>query len=220
MHKKEKAKDWLRYFEERAISQEKDHEKASWGSETSMLSRFEAFLKLFRSPKENTLLLDVGCGPGNLEEIISKKYGDLEIVGVDFSIEMLRNAKKKKIKHFFLVCGDAENLPFPDKVFPAIVCIGVLQNCANEKNVIGELRRVTKKGGQLIIETLNKEYEGFEKGERKPNPINKYFSPHELRKIIKRLGLKAKIVGVSTRTGKITKIRKTRVIFIDATKVR
>lgn len=220
MHEKEKAKDWLSYFEERAISQEKDHEKAGWGSETSMLSRFEAFLKLFQRSKEKTLLLDVGCGPGNLEEIVSQKYGDLKIIGLDFSIEMLRNAQKKKIRRFFLVRGDAENLPFSDEVFPALVCIGVLQNCANGEDIVGELRRVTKKRGQLIIETLNREYEGFEKGERKPNPINKYFSPYELRRIMQRLGLKAKIVGLSTTTGKMTETRKAHVIFVDATRVR
>ena len=66
---------------------------------------------------ENDLIVDLGCGPGNISEKLSKKWPNTEVVGVDGSKEMIRKAKankkfpinKGKLKKLRYVCADIKN---------------------------------------------------------------------------------------------------------------
>ena len=50
---------------------------------------------------------------------------------------------------------DASKLDFPDESFDAIFDFGIIHHIPNWKNCIGELRRVLKDGGKLILEALS-----------------------------------------------------------------
>src|SRR5690606_3507800 len=66
--------------------------------------------------------LDVCCGTGDWTIELSKAVGEKgEVIGLDFSKNMLKVGKKKlakeKIKNAKLIHGNAMELPFPDNSF-------------------------------------------------------------------------------------------------------
>lgn len=48
-----------------------------------------------------TQVLDIGCGPGELINLLSKRFDNLKITGLDFSQEML-NISKREILTLFI----------------------------------------------------------------------------------------------------------------------
>ena len=94
-------------------------------------------------------ILDVGCGNGNLFNLLSK--GKYELYGVDFSENMIFEAKRNcKAKASFSV-ADAENLPFGDDSFDIIVCNASFHHYIHPDVVLGEMHRVLKSGGRVLI---------------------------------------------------------------------
>ncbi|MDD2836979.1 MAG: class I SAM-dependent methyltransferase [Methanothrix sp.] len=97
-------------------------------------------------------VLDVGAGTGFLS-IMLAEIG-YSVVGVDLSEEMIKNARKKmdarglKVR---LEVGDAEDLPFEDGSFDAVVNRAVLWTLPNPKRALIEWKRVLKPGGILCF---------------------------------------------------------------------
>ena len=98
---------------------------------------------------ESGKILDVGCGNGNLFALLpDEKY---ELFGVDFSENMIMEAKDKcREKASFLV-ADAEKLPFDDDTFNIIVCNASFHHYIHPDIVLMEMQRVLKEGGKLLI---------------------------------------------------------------------
>ncbi len=97
-----------------------------------------------------SLVLDVGCGHGNLFRPLADRY---EFYGIDLSFGLLRAAKARGLR----VCqAGADALPFAAGAFDVVICTEVLQNFADPRPLFLELARVCRPGGVLIISTLNK----------------------------------------------------------------
>jgi ubiquinone/menaquinone biosynthesis C-methylase UbiE len=88
-----------------------------------------------------TAILDVGCGTG-----ISKILGN--VIGIDPSRNLIAQAT------FPTAEGVAENLPFKDSSFDAVVSVTALHHCTNIAKAIAEIRRVAK--GTVILSILKK----------------------------------------------------------------
>jgi ubiquinone/menaquinone biosynthesis C-methylase UbiE len=108
---------------------------------------------------ENSPLVDVGVGTGiGLKSIVEFT----PVVGVDWSIEMLRIAFKQIKKSrkcdqaIMLVCASAEALPFRDHAFPTAISITVIQNLSNIQVGIQELIRIVHPSGLLVVTALEK----------------------------------------------------------------
>ena len=103
------------------------------------------------------ILLDAGCGNGQFTEIFIKQYGIKEVVGVDFSEEMLDVAKERaEVKgysqHFKAVKANLEDLrTFNDNTFDIVFHFGVIEHLDNPEKVIKELVRVCKVNGVILI---------------------------------------------------------------------
>ena len=62
----------------------------------------------------------------------------------------------KKIAHLpNSLIADIQNLPIPDKQFDMVICVGSVLNYCDPYLVFGELRRVLKPNGYLILEFEN-----------------------------------------------------------------
>ncbi|MGQ0846979.1 MAG: demethylmenaquinone methyltransferase [Sporichthyaceae bacterium] len=68
----------------------------------------------------------------------------------DFSLGMLREGKRKRPSMSF-VAGDALRLPFADASFDAVTISFGLRNVADPDAALGELLRVTRPGGRLVV---------------------------------------------------------------------
>jgi ubiquinone/menaquinone biosynthesis C-methylase UbiE len=106
---------------------------------------------------DNGPVVDVGIGTGiGLASLVKQGL----VVGVDGSIEMLRVAKRsvdtdeKYDTRVSLICASATDLPFRSNIFPAVVCITVLQNLTDVERGVEELIRICKHGGLLGVTVL------------------------------------------------------------------
>lgn len=105
--------------------------------------------------KDGDKILNVGCGIGWLEE----KLSNFDIVGLDDSEEMLKEARKRSDKTF--VHDDAGKLPFGNSHFDAVVFITTLEFLPNYKPAVKEAVRVLKPNGKLVLMLLNPESDYF-----------------------------------------------------------
>jgi len=103
-----------------------------------------------QSVKPKTIL-DYGCGGGWLSVLLSR-WG-FDVVGIDLSAHLVRNAKLACPRADFVVC-DGEKLPFRDAVFDYVIEISVLHHL-NLKRVCSELKRISFDRADFIFEEPN-----------------------------------------------------------------
>lgn len=107
------------------------------------------------APGRRDRILDVGCGTGIFTE--SYLQQDARVTGVDLSIEMLRyGVRKPGLGRLLPAVADMRRLPFADGAFDKTVSITALEFVADGRRAVQELLRVTRKGGRLVIATLNR----------------------------------------------------------------
>ena len=116
-------------------------------------SRKVAALFLKNIPTKNGLnWLDVGCGVGTLTQIISENYSPSTIIGIDpleTSILAAKNYPHHTDIEFEL--GNAENLPFEDLSFDAVVSGLMIKFAPDKAKAISEMKRVTRVGGIVAL---------------------------------------------------------------------
>ncbi len=100
------------------------------------------------SPQPGERILDVGCGTGQLTNLISQK-GAL-VVGIDSSQEMIAQAQASYPGIEFQVM-DALKLPFKEN-FDAIFSNAVLHWIQPPKKVAQKLFQSLKPGGRMVVE--------------------------------------------------------------------
>lgn len=100
--------------------------------------------------------LDLCCGTGDWTISLARAVGpDGHVYGLDFSPNMLEIGQKKVVEaglanQVTLVEGNAMDLPFPDNTFDAVTIGFALRNVPDVKQVLKEMVRVTKPGGQVV----------------------------------------------------------------------
>jgi SAM-dependent methyltransferase len=102
-------------------------------------------------PVENASILDVGCGTGHFSQPLAQKN---RLVGLDILPGMLMLARRKGLSP---VRASAERLPFRDGRFDIALANSVIQLIREGREFIGELMRVLKPGGRLVLGTINAE---------------------------------------------------------------
>jgi len=113
----------------------------------------ELLLELLQ-PGPQEMILDVGCGTG-VFTIDILGFGP-RITGLDISYPMLKRAEMKaKGYPFRAVAGDMRFLPFGDGCFDKVVSMTALEFIADGQAAVEDLFRVTKKGGAVVVTTLN-----------------------------------------------------------------
>lgn len=125
-----------------------DAAKFWWQTTDPYLARTEREL-LERVPVQATdRLLEVGCGEGgNLQLLRARPRG---AVGVDFSREKVAWAIQRNLGARF-VCADATCLPFRSGSFDVVLCRDVLHHVTEKAKVIGEILRVCRPQGRIVI---------------------------------------------------------------------
>ena len=99
-----------------------------------------------------SLVLDGGCGPGQLG-VLAAEHG-LTPIGVDVTFEMLQIARDR-VAAPLLACADLCDLPFADASFGAAVCWFSIHNLPRDllPRLLANSRRVLTTGGQLLLAT-------------------------------------------------------------------
>lgn len=110
-------------------------------------------------PEHAQLVLDVGCGPDPGAGTLLGARGGTTVVALDIGLGTVRLARAKAaLAGVFLVAvvADAEQLPFRDGAFDAVVCDDTVEHLPDDAQGLAELARVTRRGGRVVVATPNR----------------------------------------------------------------
>ena len=122
----------------------------------------QSYFKLVRSDVVPMIpicnkLLDVGCGSGATSRLLKERGTCKEAHGIELFPEAANEAKKYLDAVHCLSIENSE-LPYSDNFFDVILCLDVLEHCADPWNVLRNLKRVLNKNGVLIASIPNISY--------------------------------------------------------------
>ena len=123
-------------------------------SARALLDRFDATLdgRSFR-------LLDVGSGTGTLSLAALERWPEAQVDAIDASREMVAATQSAAAafpgadRRFHAATAFADQLPFADDTFDAVMSSFVLQLVPNRFSALREIRRVLRPGGLLAYVT-------------------------------------------------------------------
>jgi 2-polyprenyl-3-methyl-5-hydroxy-6-metoxy-1,4-benzoquinol methylase len=100
-------------------------------------------------------VLDFGSGEGYGVSILAH-HGAASVSGIDISPVAVEHARKKYLlQSIDFVCADCLRAPFTDKYFDLITSFEVIEHLTDHAGYIGEVCRLLKEDGTLIISTPN-----------------------------------------------------------------
>jgi demethylmenaquinone methyltransferase/2-methoxy-6-polyprenyl-1,4-benzoquinol methylase len=94
-------------------------------------------------------VLDVAAGTGTSARVFAD--AGAFVVACDFSQGMLRVGARRVHPQVAFAAGDALRLPFADAAFDAVTISFGLRNLVHPAAGLGELWRVTRPGGRLVV---------------------------------------------------------------------
>lgn len=105
--------------------------------------------------KQDSVVLDVGCGLGFLGLSLMEFIPTGKMIGVDLDPKLLEEAKRRADKKLLsgvvdFRVGNAYELPFDDAMFDLSVCQTLLMHLDEPIKAIYEMKRVVKKGGRVV----------------------------------------------------------------------
>lgn len=105
-------------------------------------------------------ILDVASGTGDLALAMARRVGPSgRVVMTDINASMLLRGRNRLIDAGFptaaVVC-DAEHLPFPDASFDLVTVAFGLRNMTDKPAALGQMHRVLKPGGKLLVLEFSK----------------------------------------------------------------
>ena len=102
--------------------------------------------------KDNSRILDIGCGTGNLLYLLEKENKNLELYGIDLSKKMLEKAGKKLNKAKLIeISAIILDKKFHKEFFDYIFVVDAFHHLPNHKELMRKFYKILKKDGMLII---------------------------------------------------------------------
>jgi SAM-dependent methyltransferase len=96
-------------------------------------------------------VLEVGCGHGGGASYLTRSGGPRSYTGVDLNPAGVRFCRgRHRLQGLSFVEGDAENLPFPDGAFDAVVNVESSHCYPDFPRFLSEVARVLRPGGKLF----------------------------------------------------------------------
>lgn len=101
-------------------------------------------------------VLDVGCGAGFDARVAATQVGpEGLVVGLDASRDMVARARElaagEPLTSLYFLLAAAEDLPFRDKSFHAVLSNGAFNLVLEKSQAAREMLRVLKPGGRLLL---------------------------------------------------------------------
>ena len=100
--------------------------------------------------KKGSLILDIGGYDGFISFKLHENKSDIKIVVVDIDRNGLEIALERGLNSFNT---SALNLPFKDDSFDFVLCLDLIEHIEKDIELIGEITRVLKYNGYVILTT-------------------------------------------------------------------
>jgi malonyl-CoA O-methyltransferase len=140
-------------------------------------------------------VLDLGAGTGHASKALKHRYKSAEIIALDLSTGMLKEADKRQswLRRFHRINGDAHRLPLKDASVELVFSNLMLEWSHDPDAVFQEIRRVLKPDGLLTFATLGPDTlrelrEAWRKVDTYTH-IHRFIDMHDLGDALMRAGL-------------------------------
>jgi ubiquinone/menaquinone biosynthesis C-methylase UbiE len=107
--------------------------------------------------------LDIGTGPGQIVMKLARRLTRWEFVGVDRSANMIAQGVASLAETGGDLAGrvefqtaDGNALPFAEQSFDFVMCNSVLHHLAEPENLLGEMARLVKPDGAVLLRDLRR----------------------------------------------------------------
>jgi ubiquinone/menaquinone biosynthesis C-methylase UbiE len=126
----------------RRMTRSFDQLAPEWNSTRVSRERLTPMIAALDATGAPTRALDVGTGTGAVARLISERWPDAEVTGVDVSTGMIAEARRLGSERYDV--GDASALPYEDAAFDLVTLNNMIP-------FFDELARVTASGGYVAI---------------------------------------------------------------------
>lgn len=128
-----------------------DDQAAGWYFPGSDRIQTEKILRSINLPKDG-IILDAGCGTGNLFPILKEVVPKAMIVACDLSRRMLIECRSRFIEQLVPVwAGYCEDMPLKNASIDLVLNYCVFPHIKNSRKALMEYHRILKPGGGLLI---------------------------------------------------------------------
>jgi ubiquinone/menaquinone biosynthesis C-methylase UbiE len=108
------------------------------------------------APRPGERILEIGPGTGLFSVPVARRLvpgGTLDVFDVQQLMldHTLRVGAANKVRNIVATRGDVRRLPYPESTFDGALMMSVLSEITNHEAALGELRRVLKPGGRLMV---------------------------------------------------------------------
>lgn len=154
--------EWSNHFDLTAAVYEDVWRKNSLkliSGESFSLEQETSLLIDWIKPDPQECIIDIGSSTAVYARAIAKACPDATVAALDFSMPMLKEAKRRIAKdhqNIYLIRANVSDLPFFNNEVNTIVCGGSLNEFADPLKVLFECKRVLTKKGQLFVMHLLK----------------------------------------------------------------
>lgn len=107
-------------------------------------------------PKARERILDLATGTGWASRVLAQRFSGIKLTGADIADQMLEYARSTAAAMKLDIDyqhADAEQLPFADASFDAVVSTFGVMFVGKPEAAAAELARVVKKGGRVVLAT-------------------------------------------------------------------
>jgi SAM-dependent methyltransferase len=169
-------KNLRRFYERNGLAQHDDKFDLKTGLK---IDRILKYIKL----TSNDILLDVGCATGKLLKSLPNT------AKIKLGIDCSQKAIKKAEGGIFLI-ADAHHIPLKNEIVTKVVCFDVLEHVLDPKNVLQEIKRISKSSAEIVIEVPSRGllakiiFGEFHEGHLR------YYQPHTIKEEAENVGFK------------------------------
>jgi malonyl-CoA O-methyltransferase len=122
-------------------------------AESSVLAREageEMFSRLEWMTLKPRVIVDLGCGTGEMSRKLQERYQDARVISLDSSEDMIEYAKQHHASRLCL-CADAASLPLPNQSVDLLFANLLLPFQQDISSLLRECRRVLRPHGLLMF---------------------------------------------------------------------
>ena len=113
-----------------------------------------SYLRKIINKEKISSIIDLGCGDGVLVYALKKEFPKIKLTGIDISPRRINGLKKKFPKDTFY-CKDACDTQLKNK-FDLVYCSQVIEHVEDDKKLVNEMKRLLKKEGYLVVDSVIK----------------------------------------------------------------
>ena len=130
--------------------------QASWYTVSDVHRASPGLAELLRlaAPFSGARALDIATGTGFTALAVAPRCR--RVIGLDLTLGMVREARglarERGVSNVLFCLGDAEAVPFCDQAFELVTCRFASHHFPHLARAFGEMARVVKKGGAVILE--------------------------------------------------------------------